>query len=343
MHTSTRRARARLILASVASISFVAAACGSDSTADPSTAAPTTASIPSTDAPAATSAVTSVAATEPAATEPADTSAATDVAPAEAPTTEAPAPAPVEVAIDLADYSIAMPATLQAGLTRLSATNHGAVEHHVIFARAHDGLHAADVLGVFATDSDTAQTMVDIYPGPAGVGPGGTGSVDVFLPAGEYIAMCVIPAADGMPHAAKGMFQLITVTGDPGPVVEAPADSTIDLTDFDFRISDDFTGHGSVLVTNRAQQLHELDIYREGEGGSLPDFMARAMDPAGDPTEFAKHYQAAGGISPMGPDRTGVMELDLAPGTYVFVCYVPDATDGLPHAMHGMVKEVVVD
>lgn len=342
MHLTTRRARARLILASLASISFVAAGCGSDQTADPSTAAPATTAA-ATSVAATEPAATEPAATEPAATEPEATSAATDVATTEAPTTEAPAPAPVEVAIDLADYSITMPATLQAGLTRLSATNHGAVEHHVIFARAHDGLHAADVLGVFATDVDTAQTMVDIYPGPAGVGPGATGIVDVFLPAGEYIAMCVIPAADGMPHAAKGMFQLITVTGDPGSVVEASSDSAIDLTDFDFRISDDFTGQGSVLVTNRAQQLHELDIYREGEGGSLPDFMARAMDPAKDEAEFAKHYQVAGGISPMSPGRTGVMELDLAPGTYVFVCYVPDATDGLPHAMHGMVKEVVVD
>jgi hypothetical protein len=36
------------------------------------------------------------------------------------------------------------------------------------------------------------------------------------------------------------------------------------------------------------------------------------------------------------------MTLDLVPGDYVLVCYVPDAHDGKPHLAHGMIRELVV-
>lgn len=337
------RTHARPLLGALAATALAIAGCGSEASSGRSATQESTNTTSSTIATTAPSTAPSVA--------PADTTTAatavmpepTEAATTDVPATDAPAPRANEVAVDLADYSITMPSTLPAGLTRLVATNRGAVEHHVIMARAHDGLTAAGVLGVFATDSNQAQTLVDFYPGPAGVGPGATGIVDVFLPAGEYIALCVIPAADGMPHAAKGMFQLITVTGDAGPAVEAASQSTIDLTDYDFVMSDGFTGRGSVLVTNRARQGHELAIYRESDDGSVDDFMSMAMDPAKDEVAFAQRYTPVGGISPMGPDRTGVIELDLAPGRYVFVCYLPDPSDGLPHAMHGMVREVVVE
>jgi hypothetical protein len=28
--------------------------------------------------------------------------------------------------------------------------------------------------------------------------------------------------------------------------------------------------------------------------------------------------------------------VDLTPGAYVAICFVPDATDGVPHVEHGM-------
>jgi hypothetical protein len=37
------------------------------------------------------------------------------------------------------------------------------------------------------------------------------------------------------------------------------------------------------------------------------------------------------------------MTTDLVPGTYVLVCFVPDAHDGKPHSQHGMIRQLTVE
>ena len=40
------------------------------------------------------------------------------------------------------------------------------------------------------------------------------------------------------------------------------------------------------------------------------------------------------------------MDLDLAPGRYVLICFLPDAPpprDLQPHFVHGMIKEITVE
>ena len=39
---------------------------------------------------------------------------------------------------------------------------------------------------------------------------------------------------------------------------------------------------------------------------------------------------------------SGVFTADLAPGDYGLICFVPDAKDGKPHLMHGMMKQITV-
>ena len=34
--------------------------------------------------------------------------------------------------------------------------------------------------------------------------------------------------------------------------------------------------------------------------------------------------------------------VDLTPGEYALLCFVPDAGDGKPHVAHGMVRQVTV-
>ena len=45
--------------------------------------------------------------------------------------------------------------------------------------------------------------------------------------------------------------------------------------------------------------------------------------------------------SPM-PGGESSATLDLEPGNYVLVCVIPAMTDGQPHFMKGMVKEIIV-
>ncbi|PYP75422.1 MAG: hypothetical protein DMD35_21525 [Gemmatimonadetes bacterium] len=48
------------------------------------------------------------------------------------------------------------------------------------------------------------------------------------------------------------------------------------------------------------------------------------------------------GMSGLGKGRTGTFDTNLTPGNYGLICYVPDAKDGKPHSMHGMMQELTV-
>ena len=49
-----------------------------------------------------------------------------------------------------------------------------------------------------------------------------------------------------------------------------------------------------------------------------------------------------GGIAPMMADANAQFSVELTPGDYALICFVPDAKDGKPHLIHGMVKPVKV-
>jgi hypothetical protein len=49
-----------------------------------------------------------------------------------------------------------------------------------------------------------------------------------------------------------------------------------------------------------------------------------------------------GGVAPLGKGRSTTVSLDLTPGSYGMVCFLPDAKDGKPHSMHGMTAQFEV-
>jgi hypothetical protein len=261
----------------------------------------------------------------------------------EVPTTAA-APEPAQVDATLSEYKIDMPAEIPSGFVRVSATNTGTLTHHLILGRIHDGSTFEQLIQTFATDQMAAEGMIDFYGGPNGVDPGTTVSADLNLLPGNYIAICVIPGADGVPHAAMGMFAPVTVT-DGGAVADLSAldvEATITLSEYDFTITPGFDGKGRVLVTNNGSQAHEVAVSRIGEGGSLDEFKSTLIaDPATlDPAVAARYTESGGGITPIAPGMSAIVEFDLAEGDYAFICFVTDTGDMLPHFLHNMVKLV---
>ena len=49
-----------------------------------------------------------------------------------------------------------------------------------------------------------------------------------------------------------------------------------------------------------------------------------------------------GGVVFLDKDGRGTFEVELTPGDYGLICFVPDAKDGKPHLAHGMVKTITV-
>ena len=78
--------------------------------------------------------------------------------------------------------------------------------------------------------------IVAFTGGPSGIGPGGQSEAVVDLQAGDYVLLCFIAGADGIPHLAKGMVQPLTVTVPPSDrPAEPEALGTVGLDDFAFR------------------------------------------------------------------------------------------------------------
>ena len=48
------------------------------------------------------------------------------------------------------------------------------------------------------------------------------------------------------------------------------------------------------------------------------------------------------GVNGIVPGGKAFVEVDLAPGEYGLICFVPDSKDGKGHYRHGMAKKVTV-
>ena len=150
--------------------------------------------------------------------------------------------------------------------------------------------------------------------------------------------ICLIPRADGMPHFAKGMAHMITVTGPAQATAEPAADLTVKLVDYDFQFSTPITaGHHTIRVENAGQQWHEMVLVKLSTGKTAMDFAAWAQKMTGPPPgDFH------GGVTGILPGAHMFIVTDLAPGDYGLICFFPDMKDGKAHLEHGMVKTIKV-
>jgi hypothetical protein len=252
----------------------------------------------------------------------------------------------IEVTMD--DYTFAMPDALPAGAVRIEATNVGDEDHQLTLGRIRDGYTPEDVFAAAAESESAAIALLEFYAAPNSVRPGATEAVEVELPSGTYLALCLILAPDGAPHLAHGMLKVLRV-GDPSStsvpaeeILELPMDDVeglIHVFDYGFALPEGFDGNGRFTVTNDAEQAHELTIYRIGEGGSYDEFAA-TVEGGGTPDPLM--YPGYGGVTTMGPGGSAIVELQLTPGEYALICYVPDSGDEAPHFVHGMIQPVAI-
>jgi uncharacterized cupredoxin-like copper-binding protein len=247
--------------------------------------------------------------------------------------------APNRVTVTATDYAFAMPDTLAAGPTKFQLVNHGHELHHLLLVRLNDGKTTRDLAAAMKSPGPFPSWAV-MEGGPNGPDPATTSlPVIVDLQPGRYAALCIIPSADGVPHVMKGMVHDLVVRPAARKSVDnrKPA-STIALVDYGFESTKPLTvGHHLVLVKNDGKQPHELEIARLLPGKTPADIGRWAQKMSGPPPA---HF--LGGVSPIAPGQSNELALDLRPGHYVFLCFVPDSKDGKPHVEHGMVKDFVI-
>lgn len=242
------------------------------------------------------------------------------------------------------DFALDIPASIPAGLTTFRLLDRGKQQHHLTVMLLDQGKSAADGMAALIKAGRGARpAWMHPVGGPNAAPPGGESQATLVLQPGNYLAFCEVPGPDPAPHFMKGMGKGFVVTPPARAAMLPVADITMRLTDFDFVLSRPLTaGRHSIAVTNVASQPHMLVMTRFPAGhpaGHLGDeFVAWANDPKGMPAPG----EASGGVTEITPGTTVVMQGDFRPGSYLLICFVPDATDGKPHFMHGMQKEIIV-
>jgi hypothetical protein len=239
--------------------------------------------------------------------------------------------------VTASDYAFDAPAEIPAGLTAIRLVNQGPSLHHIQLMKLEDGKTLEDFLG--ALKGEQFPTWAKDAGGPAPPEVGSTSTVIQQLEPGTYALICFIPAVDGMPHVMKGMSrQLTVVAADQPPAPEPEADFTMKLVDYDFQLSQPIpAGKHTILVENSGLQPHELAIVRLNPGKKPQDFFAWGMRPVGPPPGTIH-----GGVSGILPGERVFVEVDLPPGEYGLLCFLPDAKDGKSHFLHGMGKQTTV-
>jgi hypothetical protein len=123
--------------------------------------------------------------------------------------------------------------------------------------------------------------------------------------------------------------------------VAIPTDAqvaTAEMVDFAFNLTQRSFEAGRPIafeVINYGQYPHELVVFGLPEGVTLGQVLA-------DESLFARLAYAGDTFAEPGQPGDPLVLVDLAPGTYLAVCFV-DEPEGIPHIERGMIAEFTVD
>ena len=234
--------------------------------------------------------------------------------------------------------------TLPAGWTRVTFENRGDEAHQVMFARVKDGVDMAQLAATAGGDSSgsAAIEFVDMLGGVSYIGPGQSIDALVDLPAGIVMAMCYVPDAHGVAHALSGMTTMLSVADGPATADE-PADGevvqgTIAMTPDGYRFPESLTPGWYHVVNQETGEastgLHELSILGLDEP-ITDDELPQLLDDLATGATPAVPLVALGGMGALSGGFDGYLHLELDPGPYLAVDFMPDPGNPRPHLLDG--------
>jgi hypothetical protein len=242
--------------------------------------------------------------------------------------------APRELVVTANEYAFVAPDTVPAGLTRVRLTNPGKEMHHMQMVRLAEGRTLKELLEAIAAGNLSIPWSTPVG-GPSVVPPGGEIDATVDLTPGTYALLCFMPVG----HLAKGMSRVLVVTPSEPSAPMPAADARMTLTDYAFTLSSPLrAGRQTLRVENAAAQWHEVLIVRLAPGAKPEDVFDWLRGPEGPPP-----FEPTGGTMALAKGEANLITLDLTPGHYALLCFVPDVRDRKPHVLHGMVQGVEVE
>ena len=245
------------------------------------------------------------------------------------------------VTITARDYAFEVPDSIEAGYVTLRLLSRGKELHHVQLARLDGGHTLKDLFEAMKEPNAKPPAWFVEVGGPNASVPGGESAAGLELKAGRYALICFIPSPDGVPHVMKGMAKEIVVTPAKGKVAPTPAATSmtiVKLTDYAFTFSKPLVaGEQTLRLVNEADQHHEMFIAKLAPGKTAMELARWAEKAEGPPPGMP-----IGGTAGMHKGYWNDVTLNLEPGEYALICFLPDVKDGKPHLVYGMIQQVTV-
>lgn len=182
---------------------------------------------------------------------------------------------------------------------------------------------------------------VDVVGGPSASSEeapkGSDPAVGIVLEPGSYVFIGNYGNENDEMSLVSKPLELVS-----GGPAEAPqTDLTVNMVDFAFTIPDEVNaGEQTWQVANRGEQLHHISVAKFKPGKKMDDVMAFMETQEGDmPVDEVYHLTA------LGPGESNYIYLNLEPGAYVALCFMPDhkgEATGQPHIALGMAQAFTV-
>ena len=257
------------------------------------------------------------------------------------------------------------PTELESGRYHVVLDNQGDMDVELEFAQLPEGMTFEEVDAAFDEAEAAAPPFVPpdfffemVWNGGLGTAAGETKGVVLDLTPGEWVVLLrgYSPDAEGV-DADEGtdVPVTVTVTGEMPETEDPTGHVEIGLVDMDFVVPDRFAAGPQVWqVTNNGLQVHHLVLSRvpaETTEDQVVELVSSFFAPPASPEAAATPVSEPGlafddvedvfSTPPLSRDRINLYEIDLEPGTYAMVCYMPDPS-GSANVMLGMVEIVTV-
>ena len=236
------------------------------------------------------------------------------------------------------------PADASPGLVLLSVEATGDTGADAIIARLPEGMtteQAQEMIRATPDDEFPDFAYDWTFAGGATAAPGETSQVLISLEPGDWMILL-----DTMLNSELEVRPLTVEVGT-GTTMEPPAaDATIEMQDFAFSGLPEGAAAGPQIweVTNTGEQPHVLVLLSTPEAVTIEQVLALlSMDmesgtPPADPGFDPSTIGEGGFVDVLSTGQTVWVEVDLAEGSNIAICFLPDRESGMPHFLMGMIS-----
>jgi hypothetical protein len=250
-----------------------------------------------------------------------------------------------KLSVKAGEYTYILKGKPKAGWTEISFSNSGVEDHMMSIIKLKPGTTNAQLKKAVLSDDDSAFEQIaapggdpTVYGGPGLVGPKQSATTMTKLAAGTYGLMCFVPAPDGSPHVAHGMYKVFKVSGKSSAT--PPTDGVTELTIDDSGItapSSTLPAHGWIKATNNTSVNRDLTLAKYASDSVTFDQANTYFNnlfSTGKAEGEAPATLDGGLLGLTKSGGTGYFEVDLDNGRYVLVSSNQDIDGNDPAPLH---------